>query len=169
MEKPEKSFLLAFWPAHGFLLWHEVTVGCESSSQGSNTAGMGLVELRGGRRSRGLDRAEVWGTQSCCCRGCRVVARKERAAQQRGPPHFPLPPLGPSHSWGSAGRTLEPRLFRAGLGERVGLRCLRAWPVEPQNSADSGPGRASPGTGFLPRSLPFKRCRRGGAAVRAPG
>lgn len=84
-------------------------------------------------------------------------------------PHFPLPPLGPSHSWGSAGRTLEPRLFRAGLGERVGLRCLRAWPVEPQNSADSGPGRASPGTGFLPRSLPFKRCRRGGAAVRAPG
>lgn len=69
--------------------------------------------------------------------------------------------------WGVANRVLEPCSLGAGLTRRGVAEPLGAWPVESQNPATRG-RRGSPGAGFLPRSLPFKRCRRGGAAARAP-
>lgn len=91
------------------------------------------------------------------------------AAPPASPTAGTLPDVnGRGTFWGVAGGTIEYRRFRAGLAEGAGPRSFGAWPVEPQNPGDSGLRRASPGAGILPRSLPFKRCRRGGAAARAP-
>lgn len=70
-------------------------------------------------------------------------------------------------SWAGP-RLPEPRLLGGVARAKGGAALLRGGACGISELLDTGPWRASPGAGFLSRSLPFKRCRRGGAAARTP-
>lgn len=172
---------MQFWPAPGFVLSDEVMLACESCNQGCNWAGARLAEFR----NRGAGLAEGWrlgpvvervrrspgeaetkgsscnlgcayGTPTRATQGAFLTSGARPASNGRGhilgrgrrdPRIPPIPGGAGSKGWGRApsGRGLW------------NLRTPATW------------GRCAPTcAGFLPRSLPFKRCRRGGAAARVP-